>query len=383
MNEEVITERVKQVEADIKEIKDDLKTMPDKIAEKIGADIIRIEPVKAYPDKGAKKFIWGGKSAVMGEKPALQPYEFSIEQYDRIILGTPVWASNFAPPIRTFIKENPDIHEKKIAVFTCFSGGGADKAIEKMKKYEIEFSQGVEETQEDKVRIMTIHKSKGLEFPYVFVAGMEENIFPSGGFMASESEIEEERRLFYVAMTRAKKILQLSFASSRLRNGKTESNSPSRFIREVDRKYISNPLEPKDDDRDDDKPSSSFSWGRPAGSRNRFGQGGYSYGTSGPVKTEKSRPAPVARPVRPSAPSPVPVSRTQVVPKRVSDAEFEPTPILQLKAGQRIEHNRFGFGQILEITGQVPDLKARISFDEHGEKILLLKYAKIRVINLA
>ena len=111
------------------------KYVADKIAEKIGADIIRIEPVKAYPDKGAKKFIWGGKSAVMGEKPALQPYEFSIEQYDRIILGTPVWASNFAPPIRTLIKENPDIHEKKIAVFTCFSGGGADKAIEKMKKY--------------------------------------------------------------------------------------------------------------------------------------------------------------------------------------------------------------------------------------------------------
>ena len=111
------------------------KYVADKIAEKLGADIIRIEPVKAYPDEGAKKFIWGGKSAVMGEKPVLQPYEFSLEKYDRIILGTPVWASNFAPPIRTFIKENPDIREKKIAVFTCFSGGGADKAIDKMKKY--------------------------------------------------------------------------------------------------------------------------------------------------------------------------------------------------------------------------------------------------------
>lgn len=111
------------------------KYVADKIAEKIEADIIRIEPVKAYPDNGAKKFIWGGKSAVMGEKPVLQPYEFSVEKYDRIILGTPVWASNFAPPIRTFIKENPDICGKKIAVFTCFSGGGADKAIEKMKKY--------------------------------------------------------------------------------------------------------------------------------------------------------------------------------------------------------------------------------------------------------
>lgn len=111
------------------------KYAADKIAEKIETDIIRIEPAKAYPDKGAKKFIWGGKSAVMGEKPALQPYEFSAEKYDNIILGTPVWAGNFAPPIRTFIKENPKIHGKKISVFICYSGGGADKAIEKMKKY--------------------------------------------------------------------------------------------------------------------------------------------------------------------------------------------------------------------------------------------------------
>lgn len=111
------------------------KYVADKIAERIEADVIRIDPVKAYPDKGAKKFIWDGKSAVMGEKPALHPYEFNVEKYDRIILGTPVWASNFAPPIRTFIKENPNIHGKKLAVFTCFSGGGADKAIEKMKKY--------------------------------------------------------------------------------------------------------------------------------------------------------------------------------------------------------------------------------------------------------
>lgn len=107
----------------------------EKIAEKVKADIIRIEPVKAYPDQGAKKFLWGGKSAVMGEKPKLLPYEFDAEKYDTIIIGTPVWASSFAPPIRTFLHENRSISEKKIAVFTCFSGGGADKAIDKMKKY--------------------------------------------------------------------------------------------------------------------------------------------------------------------------------------------------------------------------------------------------------
>lgn len=116
---------------------DNTKYAAEKIYDTLKAtdkiDIIRINPQKAYPDKGAKKFLWGGKSAVMGESPELLPYEFNAENYDRIIIGTPVWASTFAPPIRTFIKENPKIIKKQIAVFTCFSGGGADKAIAKMK----------------------------------------------------------------------------------------------------------------------------------------------------------------------------------------------------------------------------------------------------------
>lgn len=115
------------------------KYVADKIAGELKdsdeVDIIRIEPEKAYPDKGARKFFWGGKSAVMGEKPKVQPYKFEAEKYDRIIIGTPVWASSFAPPIRTFIHENPDIQRKKIAVFICFRGGGGDKAISRMKKY--------------------------------------------------------------------------------------------------------------------------------------------------------------------------------------------------------------------------------------------------------
>ena len=223
-----------------------------------------------------------------------------------------------------------------------------------------------DENGSNKVTLMTVHSSKGLEFPYVYVAGMEENIFPSGGFMASESEIEEERRLFYVAMTRAKKAVHFSFASTRMRNGKHETNSPSRFVKEVDSRYIANPLEAEME------------------SVNRYSGNGYSYGSSGPVRTER-RPAPSrpvqgggSEPVRRS--SPTPVHRAQVVPKRIPDAEFEPTPILQLKAGQRIEHNRFGFGKILEISGTATDLKAKIAFDDHGDKILLLKYAKIRVV---
>ena len=203
-----------------------------------------------------------------------------------------------------------------------------------------------DEDASNKITLMTVHSSKGLEFPYVFVAGMEENIFPSGGWMASESEIEEERRLFYVAMTRAKKAVAFSFTQTRMRNGKHESNSPSRFIYEVDSQYISNPLT-KEREAGEIKRESFGSW-----------------------KKE----------MRPQRTEPTPIRRPQPVPARVSDAEFEPTPILQLKSGQRIEHNRFGYGKILEISGTSTDLKAKIAFDDHGEKILILKYAKIRVI---
>ena len=106
------------------------------IKKEINADLIKITPKKEFPNKGFKKFFWGGKSAVMGETPALEKYTFDPEKYDNIIIGTPVWASTFTPPIRTFLKENKDkLKDKKISVFICYSGGGADKAIEKMKKY--------------------------------------------------------------------------------------------------------------------------------------------------------------------------------------------------------------------------------------------------------
>ena len=232
----------------------------------------------------------------------------------------------------------------------------------------------------NKITMMTVHSSKGLEFPYVFVVGMEENIFPSGGWMASESDVEEERRLFYVAMTRAKKAVSFSFAQTRMRNGKHESNSPSRFVYEVDPQYIANPLS-KEREASEIKCESFGLWKKDAGQQ----RDAYRYGQSSRPEVERR---PSQQPTyRSSAPpqrsmSPTPVRRPQVVPKRVDDAEFEPTPILQLKAGQRIEHNRFGFGKILEISGNITDLKAKIAFDDHGEKILILKYAKIRVVNV-
>ena len=277
-----------------------------------------------------------------------------------------------------------------------------------------------EEDTNNKIALMTVHSAKGLEFPYVYVAGLEENLFPTGGMLASPADIEEERRLFYVAMTRAKKAVCLSFANTRMRNGKHESNSPSRFIKEIDSEYVANPLRNDDfaDSTTDDDfggfgsrgfgsghGSDRFSGGgsgrfggnygggsgRLGGSHgtgsgrysggngrsaNRFGMGGGNpYGSSGSVRYE-SRQTSAANPTA----SRIEALRNRPLPPKISDADFVPAPMTDFKTGQRIEHNRFGPGKILEITGTAPDLKAKIAFDSYGEKLLLLKYAKMRVI---
>lgn len=106
------------------------------VASTVGADLIRLEPVRAYPTSGFRKFFWGGKSAVMAEKPELQPYTFQPEIYDRIMFGFPVWAGNVAPPLHTFVQENLEAFKgKRIAAFACQSGSGAEKALRKLKAY--------------------------------------------------------------------------------------------------------------------------------------------------------------------------------------------------------------------------------------------------------
>ena len=107
----------------------------EKIKESIGADLLKLVPKKAYHDKGFAKFFWGGKSAVMAEKPELEPYDVNLAEYDRIIFGFPVWASNYTPPIRTFVEDNKEeLKNKKLAAFACQSGGGAEKALAKLAK---------------------------------------------------------------------------------------------------------------------------------------------------------------------------------------------------------------------------------------------------------
>ena len=224
--------------------------------------------------------------------------------------------------------------------------------------------------------------------------------------MASPADIEEERRLFYVALTRAKRAVGVSFASTRMRNGKHESNAPSRFVREIDAQYVANPLSDNDFDSDDDDDDSGMPFWFRKSSGSKFGgystrstgqtrsSGGYKdYGRSGPARSERQPSAGQCRDRAPlvgrgSALWPArmdktaPASTTRVVPPvakpDVIDPNFVPVPMTELYEGERVEHNRFGTGIIKEITGTVPELKAVIDFDNYGSKVLLLKYAKLR-----
>jgi DNA helicase-2/ATP-dependent DNA helicase PcrA len=226
-----------------------------------------------------------------------------------------------------------------------------------------------DEDTNNKIALMTVHSAKGLEFPYVIVSGLEENLFPSSGMLGAPNEIEEERRLFYVAITRAKKSVLLSYANTRMRNGKHESNSPSRFIREIDPRYISNPLRGESGDPDDDDDDFGF----------RRGFRGFGSGRgSKPSGTRFGMPTGGVKYIPKPKQTTVEELRNRPLPPKIPDSEFVPVPMTEFRTGQRIEHNRFGFGKILEISGNVPDLKAKIVFDDYGEKILLLKYAKMR-----
>ena len=212
----------------------------------------------------------------------------------------------------------------------------------------------------NRVALMTVHSAKGLEFPYVYITGLEENLFPSGGWMASPKDLEEERRLFYVALTRAQRSVELSFATTRMRNGKHESNSPSRFLKEIAPQYLDNPLRRED-----------IMSGNPDGD---FSRERRSFTQRWPIKPATKKPV-IPGYDRESLPKPSFAPKPPVI-----DANFVPDPMSSFKVGDRIEHNRFGTGNVLEITGNIPELKAKIHFDQYGDKLLLLKFAKLRHI---
>jgi DNA helicase-2/ATP-dependent DNA helicase PcrA len=235
-----------------------------------------------------------------------------------------------------------------------------------MSEVEKDDSQDPERDQTNKITLMTVHSAKGLEFPYVYVAGMEENLFPSENMNGSLKELEEERRLFYVAITRAAKVVTVSYAQNRRKWGSETSNRPSRFLKEIDRKYYA--VEPDSwQDRYDPFPQTRFK----ASDFQTYRQPRESYPRS-------SQPVRPAAPVQPRTARPIPATPT--APAHTPSSGFAPSPVVALQVGQRVEHDRFGYGKILSLEGDGPNRKAVVAFDNSGQKTLLLKFAKLRIV---
>lgn len=226
----------------------------------------------------------------------------------------------------------------------------------------------------NKVALMTVHSAKGLEFKYVFVCGMEENLFPKLSLLSSKSDLEEERRLFYVAMTRAKQALTLTYALTRMRNGQHESNAPSRFLREVNSRYMESPVASSEGGLNVPE-YSNFNGRRPGPSGSgtaKFRQSG-TQGRTGLVPRTSTVSVRTGDPQSGRSVRPATSGRPPVI-----DPNFKAVPMTELKTGERVEHERFGAGTILELMGRAPDMQAVINFDDYGEKRLFLKYAKLR-----
>ena len=208
----------------------------------------------------------------------------------------------------------------------------------------------------DRVALMTIHLAKGLEFPYIYIVGLEEDLFPSAMSMNTRAELEEERRLFYVALTRAEERAFLSYTLSRYRWGKLIDAEPSRFIEEIDPQYL---------DRIEPKESYQF---KPLMDTSIFGD----------EKTSKLKfNSTAAKEKTITSPTPSQLKKLRKIdlgaPAQLSQEE------LVLTEGMEVEHTRFGSGVVQRIEGTGNDKKAAIAFKGFGVKNLLLRFAKLKI----
>ncbi len=202
----------------------------------------------------------------------------------------------------------------------------------------------------DKVQMMTIHAAKGLEFPYVFIVGMEENLFPGMQSLNNRSDLEEERRLFYVAVTRAEKQLTLSYAESRYRWGNLTFCEASRFIDDIDEQYLVHPV------------THARSSHRPQMINGSTSSMGIKKQYDPRPKVHKPTLKPNLQKQQPTGP------------------QAEPSPVEDIISGCTVQHQRFGTGVVLAVEGIGPNKKATVEFRGAGKKQLLLKFAKLTIV---
>jgi len=217
----------------------------------------------------------------------------------------------------------------------------------------------------DTVKVMTIHSAKGLEFGCVFACGLEEMLFPNAMSINTREELEEERRLFYVVITRAKHKLWITYANTRYKFGQLVQNEPSRFISEIpseqlDKSFAGGGMRNQAGAFDNWASQSAFDrmnrgFETPAfGNRNSRSEGSKpSYLTSGPKQQTKEH-----------IPSP----------------DFKASDTRNLQVGQKVEHQKFGFGEVMKLEGATHNPIATVRFEHNGEKKIMLNYAKLRIV---
>ena len=233
-----------------------------------------------------------------------------------------------------------------------------------------------EEDDKPRVTLLTAHASKGLEFKYTYIVGVEENLFPSMRSVSSVEEVEEERRLFYVALTRAMNRATVSFATSRFKWGVTTNCSPSRFLREIDERYLDMPP------LADYLQATGADVGESAGGPSRKRNGGIAYD---PAAMRGRYQRAVGRAREPDlsrhTPAGTPPAGYRKVASAPADSKGE--QLLQagdVSVGSRVAHDRFGKGTVTDIEKTATDIKITVEFDNAGTKTLLLKFARLRVV---
>ncbi|HLK30729.1 MAG TPA: UvrD-helicase domain-containing protein [Puia sp.] len=217
----------------------------------------------------------------------------------------------------------------------------------------------------DTVKLMTIHAAKGLEFSCVFAAGLEEMLFPNAMSINTREELEEERRLFYVVITRAKKRLWITYANTRYRFGSIVQNEPSRFIEEIPNQFL---------DR-------SFAGGGARNQSNSGWQAGSAFDRMNRGFGNENRSADFGQRSSESKPSYLPAinKRPQTI-DHVPSKDFVASDTSNLQEGQKVEHQKFGFGEVIKMEGSAHNPIATVKFELNGEKKIMLNYAKLRII---
>ncbi|MEY2586541.1 MAG: hypothetical protein RLY11_390 [Bacteroidota bacterium] len=215
----------------------------------------------------------------------------------------------------------------------------------------------------DTVKLMTIHAAKGLEFSCVFAVGLEEMLFPNAMSINTREELEEERRLFYVVITRAKQKLWISYANTRYKFGQVVQNDPSRFINELPEEHL-------------DKSYAGGGFRNQSSSSASDRMKGWGQTTTIQQKSifdqpKKTTDRPGYIPATPSVTKPI---------LHQPSADFKPSDVSDLSEGQKVEHQKFGFGIVLKMEGAAHNPIATIKFDLNGEKKIMLNYAKLRIV---